>query len=237
MTSQDVWQITPLFGGLGLILLIQLLFAFQNTDFQRAARPFGLASAFFWGVLVIVLIANFLERYYQRLYPAQLHWLASLDVLLHGAVGLGLWWLARRVPGPATLWFVLLGSVFGIVERIFGIYGLCILDKEPFLQGLASPPTMVFSFCEYMLYWALVAWLACGLVKAGDLIKVRWVRITERWRQRTRQLTVLEQFRQKTLEAIPQGQPANWVGEAAVIAVWLTAAAVVTWAVVWAFTN
>lgn len=63
------------------------------------------------------------------------------------------------------LWFVVLGGVEGIAEHVFGIYGLCILEKVPWLQGLALLPVLFFSFFEYVLYWTLVAWLALGLNK------------------------------------------------------------------------
>lgn len=47
------------------------------------------------------------------------------------------------------------------------IYILRILDRVPLLQGLDPLPVLVFSFFEYVLYWALVAWLALGLFKIG----------------------------------------------------------------------
>ena len=94
-----------------------------------------------------------------------LRWLVPLDLVLYGAIGLGLWWLALRLPGPVVLSFVLLGGLEGVAEHVVGILGLRILDRVPWLHGLAPLPILVFSFFEYVLYWTLVAWLAWGLAQ------------------------------------------------------------------------
>jgi hypothetical protein len=58
--------------------------------------------------------------------------------------------------------FLLLGGLEGILEHVFGIYGLHILDKVPWLQGTPPIPVIIFSFSEYIVYWAVVAWMAYG---------------------------------------------------------------------------
>jgi hypothetical protein len=165
LTSRHVWLSTLLCGGLGFLLLIPLLFVFQGEGFRRAALPAAAASALFWGVVAMIAIVRFWELYYGYFYPRWIRWLAPLDVLLYGAIGLGLWWLAVRLPGPAVLGFVLLGGVEGVAEHVVGIYGLRILDRVPWLHGLARLPILVFSFFEYVLYWTLVAWLVWGLAQ------------------------------------------------------------------------
>ena len=172
LTAQDMWRATLLFWGAGLIILLPLLAVFRDPASQRAARIVGTASALFWGALSIVAIFGFWELYYRHFYPAWARWLIPLNVLLYGAIGLGMWWLALRLPGPAVLWFVLLGGVEGIVEHLVGVYGFRILEKVDWLQGLSVLPVVVFSFFEYVLYWTLVAWLALGLVKVGGLLGV-----------------------------------------------------------------
>lgn len=171
LTAQDLGLATLLFGGAGLILLLPLLLLFRDPAFQRAALAVGVASALFWGALAIVAIFGFWELYYRHFYPAWARWLIPLNVLLYGAIGLGMWWLALRLPGPAVMCFVLLGGVEGIVEHLVGVYGFHILEKVDWLQGLSVLPVVVFSFFEYVLYWTLVAWLALGLVKVGGLLR------------------------------------------------------------------
>jgi hypothetical protein len=119
----------------------------------------------FWGIVAIIATFGFWDLYYSYFYPSWIRWLVPLDLLLYGAIGLGIWWLALRLPGPAVMWFALLGGVEGILEHVLGIYGLRILERVPWLQGLAPLPILIFSFFEYALYWTLVAWLGLGLTR------------------------------------------------------------------------
>jgi hypothetical protein len=165
LTSRDVWLSTVIFGALGLALLLPLVCLFHDAVFRDAAWPIGLASALFWGIVAIIAIFGFWDLYYSYFYPSWIRWLVPLDLLLYGAIGLGIWWLALRLPGPAVMWFALLGGVEGILEHVLGIYGLRILERVPWLQGLAPLPILIFSFFEYALYWTLVAWLGLGLTR------------------------------------------------------------------------
>lgn len=165
LNTQDVWNSALIFAFLDLLILVPLVLVFREDLFERALLPIGATSAFFWGVLAIVAIFGFWDLYYQYFTPGWARWLAPLDALLYGAIGLFLWWLALRIPGLSVLWFVLLGGVEGILEHLLGIYAMHILDKVPWLQGLPPYPVLVFSFFEYIFYWSLVAWLTLGLVK------------------------------------------------------------------------
>ena len=164
LTSRHVWLSTWLCGGVSLLLLIPLLLVFKEGAFRRATLSVAGTSALFWGVVAVVAVLRFWELYYVYFYPPWVRWLVPLDLLLYGAIGFGLWWLALRLPGPVVLGFVLLGGIEGVAEHVVGILGLHILDKVPWLQGLAPLPILIFSFFEYVLYWTLVAWLAWGLV-------------------------------------------------------------------------
>jgi hypothetical protein len=165
LTTQDVWLSTLIFVSLGALILPPLMFVFREEVFARASLVIGASSAVFWGVLATVAIFGFWKLYYQYFFPGWVRWLAPLDMLLYGVIGLGLWWLAIHIPGSTVLWFVILGGIEGILEHILGIYALGILEKVPWLQGLPSFPIVVFSFFEYVFYWSLVAWLAFGLTK------------------------------------------------------------------------
>lgn len=165
LTTQDVWLSTLIFTGLDVLILLPLVFVFRDEVFARASGTIGASSAVFWGVLATVAIFGFWKLYYQYIFPEWARWLAPLDALLYGAIGLGLWWLALHIPGPTVLWFVILGGIEGILEHVLGIYVLGILEKVPWLQGLPLFPILVFSFFEYIFYWSLVAWLAFGLTK------------------------------------------------------------------------
>ena len=164
LTSRHVWQSTLICGGLGIALLVPLVVIFRADAAFATPWPATCISALFWGTVAMIVVPRFWTLYYQYLYPTWMRSLTPLDLLLYGAIGLGMWALATRLPGPAVLNFVLLGGVEGIIEHVIGIYGLRILERVPWLQGLTAAPILIFSFFEYILYWALVAWLALGLV-------------------------------------------------------------------------
>lgn len=170
LTVREIWASTLLFGSVGAALAVPLALSFDQTRFQAAAWPVMLASALFWGVLAITALWGFWDIYYRFWYPAWLRWLAPLDLLVYAAIGLGMWWLALRLPGSSMAWFIVFGGIEGVLEHIFGIYGLQILKKVPWLEGLPPIPLIIFSFFEYTLYWALVAWLAAGLARRADII-------------------------------------------------------------------
>lgn len=169
VSAAHLRRATLVFGGAGLVLLVPLLFVFPGPAFAAAARALVIAAALFWGVLSVAVVLGFWSFYYAYFYPTWVRRLVPLDVLLYGGLGLGLWWLAWHLPAAPVLWFVLLGGLEGIVEHVFGIYALRILDKVPWLRGVAARPVVVFSFGEYVLYWSLVAWLALALSRVVGL--------------------------------------------------------------------
>lgn len=170
LTTQDVWTSTLLFGVVGLILLLPLAFAYRSPAFQRSAAAITLASALFWGICATGAILVAWDFYYQYIYPAWARWLAPLDALFYGLVGLGMWWLALRLPGSPVVWFVVLGGLEGVAEHVFGIYALHILDKVPWLSGVPPLPLTIFSFFEYIVYWSLTAWLGLALLKLYQVL-------------------------------------------------------------------
>lgn len=170
LTVQDIWTSTLIFGLAGVILLLPLLFIFRTASFHRSAWQMTIASGVFWGAMATLAVILFWDLYYQYFFPGWARKWAPFDALLYAAIGLGLWWLACRMPGPAVLWFILLGGIEAIAEHLLGIYAFHILDKVPMLQGLPAVPLLVFSFWEYILYWSVVAWLGFGILKLWQLL-------------------------------------------------------------------
>lgn len=159
LTEKDVWNSTFILGVIGICLLFLVFWLYRDGSFRNTAFQLTLASGLFWGVLAILALWLGWEIYYQYLYPAWMRPLAALDIILYGLIGLGMWALAVRLPGSALLWFILFGAVEGVLEHILGIYGMHILDKVPWLQGLPAGPLLIFSFFEYIVYWELTVCL------------------------------------------------------------------------------
>ena len=170
LTIQDVWLSTLLFGIVGCFLLLPLIFTYRNQPFQQSHWPFVLASTLFWGLLASFLVPRYWDLYYRYFYPEYIRPWVPLSALLYAGIGFIIWWLATRLPGSMVLWFVVFGATEGVLEHIIGIYAFGILEKVPWLQGITPLPVMIFSFFEYIVYWALVAWLAFGIYKLVNLI-------------------------------------------------------------------
>ncbi len=121
-------------------------------------RIFALAAGLFWGCLALILHLVYWDSYYRFFVPAQVNRLTPMAALFYALVGLGLRWLARRLPGNFAGNFCLLGACESIPEHILGIYRFHILEI-PILKDV--PPTAIFffAFFEYALYWGAVLWL------------------------------------------------------------------------------
>jgi hypothetical protein len=172
LSNQEVWIATFLFIVMDILTLSPLIFVLRKIPAPDLLQPIGLASALFWGLLVIFFLFRGWDLYYRFFYPKWIRWLAPLDIPLYGAIGLGLWWLASYLPGTTVFGFVLFGGMEGIAEHILGIYGFRILDKVPWLKDVKALPALVFSFFEYVFYWALVAWLAVGIFKLSEWLNL-----------------------------------------------------------------
>ena len=170
LTTQDLWVSTLVFGLAGILLLLPLAFIYRSPGFQRSAGPVTIASAIFWGLCATAALILAWDFYYRYIYPSWARWLAPVDALFYGLIGLGMWWLACRLPGIPVVWFVILGGVEGVAEHIIGIYALHILQKVPWLNGVPPVPVTIFSFFEYIFYWTLVAWLALALFKISQVL-------------------------------------------------------------------
>jgi len=170
LTTQDVWMSTLFFGVAGLILLLPLAFVYRPAAFQLSAASLTVASALFWGICATAAILLAWDFYYRYIYPDWSRWLAPFDALFYGLVGLGMWWLALRMPGSPVVWFIILGGLEGVAEHIFGIYALHIVEKVPWLVGIAPLPLIIFSFFEYIVYWSLTAWLGLALFKISQAL-------------------------------------------------------------------
>jgi hypothetical protein len=158
--NRHLWRIVIVSIAIDIILLVPLFFEFQRIPAQFSSGSIIIASMVFWGVRTIGLAYFCWETYYQYIYYDWMFWILPGRVLIYSIVGVGLWWLAQRLHGSTLLWLVLLGGIGGVLKYIFGIYGLGILEKVPWLQEVTPFPLLVFSFFEYVFYWTLVAWLA-----------------------------------------------------------------------------
>jgi len=165
ITDSGILIMTVVCAVLSAVIVVPLVRVFSNDLFGAAKWPVTITSGVVWGIFAVGLIVGFWDLYYQFLFKPWMRWLSPLDAFLYAAIGLGMWWLAVRLPGSAVLWFVLLGGLEGILEHAAGIVGLHILERVPWLQGVTPQPVILFSFFEYTFYWAAIAWTAYLLAR------------------------------------------------------------------------
>ncbi len=160
VTSEVFWRSALLFAVVDVLLVSLLAWRGKPALFRELSWAVAGSSAIFWGMLGSVMVWGFWDSYYRYFFPDSARWFGPLFAALFGAIGFALWWLACRLPGNSILNFSLLGACEGLLEHLWGIYGLGILQKVPMLQNASAPSVLVFSFFEYMLYWGIVLAIA-----------------------------------------------------------------------------
>jgi hypothetical protein len=163
VTSSELRTSTLGFSLLAGILTIPLILIQPRGLFTESWLAIILASSLFWGLLSIVAFRFAWDIYYQYIYPVWLRHLAPHNIVLYGLIAFGMWLLVQRLQISNVFVFVLLGGIEGLLEHLFGIYQLDVLNKVPWLKGLTTLPVLLFSFVEYIAYWSLVCWIAMGL--------------------------------------------------------------------------
>lgn len=172
LTPKDIEQSTLLFGVLALLLMIPLLFVLGEQPIDLLQTWVVLAAGIFWGAIALLFIVGYWDLYYAFFYPRWMRWASPfLTPVLYAMFTMGLLSLAKHSSGAAWLWWLLLGAVEGVLEHILGVYGLRILERVPWLNGLRVGPILLFSFFEYLFYWALVGWLALGFRAGVSLLQ------------------------------------------------------------------
>ena len=159
LSERDVWLSALIFGIIACLLLTPLLFLFSDERFSVAIQSIALGSAIFWGMMTLLFMGRYWQIYYRYIYPDWMRSISPLNILLYAAIGMGLWQLTLIFENRLILVFAFLGGLEGAAEHIFAVYGLHVLEKVPWLEGLKPFPVILFSFFEYIAYWSAVAWL------------------------------------------------------------------------------
>jgi multisubunit Na+/H+ antiporter MnhB subunit len=163
LTSEDYWIGALVTALIAAVMALLLAWRIKPSRFRQLTWALAGASAIFWSVFGTAMLLFFWDPYYSHFYSGWMRWLAPLNALLYGVIGLALWWLSVRLPGNTIVNFCLLGGLESIPEHLWGIYGLDVLDKVPLLQGVSPASVLAFAVPEYVLYWGIVLCLAALL--------------------------------------------------------------------------
>ncbi len=160
VTSDTFYSSALLWGAADLVLISLLVWRISPSRFRELRWPIVVTGALFWGIFSTALLWGTWDTYYRYFYPEIARWLTPLTVILYGAIALVMWWLALRLPGNPVVNLALLAGIESLLEHLWGIYGLGILDNVPMLQNASIESVLVFAFFEYALYWSVILAIA-----------------------------------------------------------------------------
>jgi hypothetical protein len=140
-----------------VILISLLIWRINRERFWQLRLPLVTAAAVFWGCFAFVLYRVFWETYYRYFSSSWLYNGGSLllGILLVVVLAFLFHWTACRLPGNPLIGFCLLCGLESLLEHLWVIYSLRILDIH-LLQGINPTSILAFSFPEYIFYWCIV---------------------------------------------------------------------------------
>jgi hypothetical protein len=159
--SEQLWMDSVIIALVDVAFVWLLTWRIKPSRFRDLKWALVGTAAIFWSIFGIVLVLVFWGTYYHNFFPG---WFRSGGILLfvpilYGAFALVFHWLALRVPGNPILNFCLLAGLESLLEHLWGIYGLKILEV-PILQEASPASILTFSFPEYIFYWCIVISIA-----------------------------------------------------------------------------
>jgi hypothetical protein len=171
-TSTQLWISALVFLVIDLVLYWFLNRQISLERFKRMKWQLVLAAALFWGTFAVFLLQMFWDSYYQYIYPA---WFRGAGILvtasvIYGTLALVFYWLSLRIPGNPVRNFLLLGAVESVLEHLWGILGVQILEV-PMLREAGTIDIIVVAIPEYIFYWGMVIWIAMLLQRGMDWLK------------------------------------------------------------------
>lgn len=169
LTPREVWISTWMFAIASLILVVPQLALTRADQPANMTFPILLGSGAFWAIMSVLFVRRFWDVYYGYFYPDWVKSIWPLSPIVYMAIGAGIWRMAITIKPHSLISFAVIGGLEGVAEHILAVYGFRVLEKVPFLQGLKPVPVLLFSFFEYIFYWAIVGWLAIGVAFISDL--------------------------------------------------------------------
>jgi hypothetical protein len=153
------WSILA-FSVLAGSLSIPLILLGPPDPLSYSSLELITAAGLFWAILSMLAFRYFWDIYYQYIYPHWVRKLGGVNFILYGFIAWGMWLIIQEAENSAVLLFLFLGGLEGVLEHIFGIYALDVVNKVPWLNSLKTFPILLFSFVEYIAYWSIVLWIS-----------------------------------------------------------------------------
>jgi len=170
LTSELFWVSALVTALIDVGLVLLLVWQIKPIRFRQLKWPVAGASLVFWSAMwAWAMWGSFWDLAYRYIFPDWARWVVPPSYgLLFGAVGLGIWWLAIRLPGNAVVNYCLLGGLASLPGHLWAIYGREMFHKVPILQGVRPASALVFGLFEFIVYWSLILIIAVLLRRGWD---------------------------------------------------------------------
>jgi hypothetical protein len=159
--SEQLWMDSVIIALVDVAFVLLLIWRIKPSRFRELKWTLVGTAAISWSIFGIVLVSVFWGTYYHYFFPSQFRFggILLFVPILYGLFALAFHWLALRVPGNPILNFCLLAGLESVLEHLWGIYGLKILEI-PILQEASPASILTFSFPEYIFYWCIIIGIA-----------------------------------------------------------------------------
>ncbi len=178
--SDQLWMDSAIITLIDAAYVLLLIWRIKPSRFRQLKWTLVGTAAVSWSIFGIFLVWVFWGTSYQFFFPGWFRFGGILIFvpILYGLFALAFYWLALLVPGNPILFFCLLAGLEAVLEHLWGIYGLKILEI-PMLKGASPASILAFSFPEYIFYWCIVISIAV-LIQNGWRFWINWQRTRAR---------------------------------------------------------
>ncbi len=173
ITTVELWRGAGLLTVVAIASLAMLTRVVPAHLFARLRRAIPAAAFIVWAGIWFGVLAIYWQPVYRYVFPASIRWFLPLIMGTGFGVAYGfLFRLVARVPGHATLLFVLLAGLLGPMTHAWAVYR-GIVEKPPVLRGASPVAAIVVSYPEFTIYACLAVLLAAGFFRLFSAIAPR----------------------------------------------------------------
>ena len=173
-TSELFWKATLGVGIADVIFVALLAWRLRPERFRQMKWSLGAAATIIYGALWTWAMWSFTwELAYRYIFTEWSRYVVPPAYgLLFGCIGVGLWWLALRLPGKAVVNFCVLGGLVSLPGHLWAFHAFGMNKKVPLLQDASEISMLTFGVFEFIFYWGVIIIL-------GLLLQHAW----EHWRK------------------------------------------------------
>jgi hypothetical protein len=171
LTTPIFWQVALGVACMDALLILSIWRFLPTNPFARSSRWLMLISFLFFTALWSSVLTWGWDWFYRYIFPPWMHSTGLAWGALYTAIGFGMGWLSRRLPGRPAVTFCWLGGVEGLLTHLWAIYGLGAVSNPPIMHGVDPFAVLIFAVFEKAFYWMLILLLAVGAAHGSDFVR------------------------------------------------------------------